>query len=66
MTMTATSTHTKTLIAPDSGVADLVYGADYVSATSHTVTLVGTISDAQLGLTTPALGTPSSITLSQS
>lgn len=32
------TTHTKTLISPSTGSADLVYGADYVSATSHTST----------------------------
>ncbi len=35
---TVATTHTKTLIAPDTGVEDKVYGADYVSASSHTAT----------------------------
>ena len=35
---TVATTHTKTLISPSTGSADLVYGADYVSATSHTST----------------------------
>ena len=30
-------THTKTLIAPDSGAEDKLYGSDYVSATSHAI-----------------------------
>lgn len=34
--LTITTTHTKTLISPSNGSADKVYGADYVSATSHT------------------------------
>ena len=33
-----TTVHTKTLISPSTGAADIVYGADYVSATSHTTT----------------------------
>ncbi len=35
ITLTGTTTHTKTLIAPSSGVEDKVYGSDYVSLTSH-------------------------------
>lgn len=44
---TVATTHTKTLIAPSTGVADKVYGADYVSASSHTST--GAVSDATSG-----------------
>lgn len=44
---TVATTHTKTLIAPSTGVADKVYGADYVSPTSHTST--GAVSDATSG-----------------
>lgn len=36
--MTLKVTHTKTLIAPDSGSEDKVYGSDYVAANSHTIT----------------------------
>ena len=35
--MAVTVTHSKTLIAPDSGVEDKVYGSDYVAADSHAV-----------------------------
>lgn len=41
--MAVTVTHSKTLSSPDSGVEDKVYGSDYVSATSHTVTGLGTL-----------------------
>ena len=34
--LTVATTHTKTLLNPDSGSADKVYGSDYVSASSHT------------------------------
>ena len=37
--LTVTTTHTKTLISPSTGVEDKVYGEDYVSLTSHTSTL---------------------------
>lgn len=43
---TVTTTHTKTLISPDTGSADLVYGADYVSASSHTSTAAVSGADA--------------------
>lgn len=33
---TVSVTHTKTLVSPSTGVADKVYGVDYVSASSHT------------------------------
>ena len=36
--MTLSVTHSKTLIAPDTGLEDKVYGVDYVSTGSHTVT----------------------------
>ena len=42
-----TTTHTKTLISPSTGVEDKVYGADYVSASSHTST--GSVTDAISG-----------------
>lgn len=41
MTISATVTHSKTLIAPDSGAEDKVYGSDYVSASSHAVAWAG-------------------------
>ena len=41
MAFARTVTHTKTLISPSTGSADLVYGADYVSATSHTAAVSG-------------------------
>ena len=34
--LTVATTHTKTLVSPDSGSEDKVYGSDYVSASSHT------------------------------
>ena len=42
-----TTTHTKTLISPSTGVEDKVYGADYVSASSHTSS--GAVVDATSG-----------------
>lgn len=44
---TIVTTHTKTLLAPSTGVADKVYGADYVSASSHSS--AGTLSGATSG-----------------
>lgn len=44
MAFARTVTHTKTLISPSTGSADLVYGADYVSATSHTAAVSGATS----------------------
>lgn len=35
--------HSKTLVVPDSGVEDKVYGVDYVAADSHTVTGAGAL-----------------------
>ena len=35
--MTLSVTHSKTLVSPDSGGEDKVYGTDYVSATSHSL-----------------------------
>lgn len=37
--ITFTTTHTKTLLKPSTGSADKVYGADYVSPTSHAVAI---------------------------
>jgi hypothetical protein len=56
--MAISVTHSKTLIAPDSGAEDKVYGVDYVAADSHTVTgaaASGANSDitSLAGLTTP-------------
>src|SRR3990167_4064935 len=45
--MALTVTHSKTLVDPDSGVEDKVYGADYVAADSHA--LAGIASAAQGG-----------------
>jgi len=39
ITFTGTTRHTKTLVSPSNGTADKVYGADYVSLTSHTTTI---------------------------
>ena len=75
MGITATTVHTKTLISPSTGTEDKVYGADYVSVSSHTTTLsgFGTGVETALGVNVGtagavvvnggALGTPSSGTL---
>lgn len=47
--MAVTVTHTKELIAPDSGVEDKVYGADYVAADSHAVTGLGDSAELDVG-----------------
>lgn len=53
MSLTVVTTHTKTLLVPDTGTEDKVYGQDYVSASSHSSAVAGTASPAQmLGLTT--------------
>lgn len=41
MAVTASTTHTKVLVAPDSGVEDKVYGVDYVAADSHETVISG-------------------------
>lgn len=41
--MTVRITHSKTLSAPDSGAEDKVYGVDYVSTGSHTLTGYSTV-----------------------
>jgi hypothetical protein len=41
--MAVVVTHSKTLVSPDSGSDDKVYGSDYVSPTSHTIAGLGTI-----------------------
>lgn len=47
-------THTKTLASPDSGVADKVYGSDYVSASSHALAGEASIAQGGTGLATIA------------
>ena len=55
MTITYVTTHTKTLISPSSGVADKVYGVDYVSSSSHATSI--TMATARLlGRTTAGTG----------
>jgi hypothetical protein len=44
--MAVTVTHSKTLIAPDSGVEDKVYGVDYVAPDSHSITGLGSAAEA--------------------
>ena len=44
-----TVTHTKTLIAPDSGSEDKVYGSDYVASNSHTGSGTESVSGATSG-----------------
>lgn len=71
--MAVTITHNKTLLAPDSGVEDKVYGSDYVAADSHNMNGLGTGVEAALEVNVGsagavvvnggALGTPSSGTL---
>lgn len=58
--MTLTVTHSKTLVNPDSGSDDKVYGSDYVSATSHQVT-GGVASDVGLGNVTNDAQTKASV-----
>jgi len=43
MALTVTTVHTKVLISPSTGTEDKVYGADYVSPTSHTSAVTGTL-----------------------
>src|SRR6476619_1146605 len=47
--MALTVTHSKTLVAPDSGVQDKVYGVDYVSPTSHTLSGVASLAQGGTG-----------------
>ena len=47
--MAVTVTHSKTLIAPDTGSEDKVYGEDYVAADSHTLNGLGTGVETALG-----------------
>lgn len=47
-------THTKTLVSPDSGVADKVYGSDYVSASSHALAGQASVAQGGTGLATIA------------
>ena len=54
--MAVTVTHSKTLVSPDSGVEDKVYGADYVSATSHTLNGLGTGVETALGVNIGSAG----------
>jgi hypothetical protein len=48
--MAVTVTHSKTLISPDSGVEDKVYGSDYVDPASHSIAGLGTGVDTALGI----------------
>lgn len=47
--MAVAVTHTKTLVSPDSGAEDKVYGSDYVSATSHSITGLGDAAEKNVG-----------------
>lgn len=52
LSLTIETTHTKTLVSPSTGTDDKVYGADYVSVTSHTsavTSLSGTLDIANGG-----------------
>jgi hypothetical protein len=44
--VSVTVRHSKTLIAPDSGTEDKVYGVDYVALDSHVITGLGTAAEA--------------------
>ena len=43
MALTVTTVHTKTLLNPSTGTEDKVYGADYVSVSSHDSQVTGTL-----------------------
>jgi hypothetical protein len=47
--MAVSVTHSKTLVAPDSGVEDKIYGSDYVAEDSHTVTGLGDSAEKNVG-----------------
>ena len=50
--MTLRITHSKTLVSPDSGAEDKVYGVDYVSTGSHTLTGYSTVKMSTIRITT--------------
>jgi hypothetical protein len=54
--VTLAVTHSKTLVAPDSGTDDKVYGSDYVSPSSHTLTGTADVTQGGTGLTSGTAG----------
>jgi hypothetical protein len=56
--MTITVTHSKGLSAPDSGADDKVYGVDWVSSTSHTLSGISSVKMSTFRVTTTTSTAP--------